>query len=701
MPDSPSKILIIEDDAVTRLTLVKVLVRSGYEVIEAHNGREGLGAYMEHHPHLVLMDVMMPVMDGFDSTRAIREYEHKRAVPILMLTALDDIDSIDDAFHAGATDFITKPINWGIFVQRVKYALRTAQIEDKLRMRQAELDFAQKLAKLGYWEWDIAKDQVIGSTAVFNIFDVPMTEKTSLKQFLSNVIEKDRPILQQAILEANQGQTKIQVSFRVVSHDGSIKHIECLGEVEFAQNGELIKITGSAQDISRLHRAESQIEYQNTHDSLTSLPNRNHFIKTLKTQLQEYPKRLCAVIVFDIDRFKQINTHFGQDFGDELLTAIAQRLNRITRDGDYVARIGSDEFSIVVVNLTTLNELNHLANRLHHSLKTAFVINQTEIFLSLSSGIATFPDDGKDANSLLNNANIARAKAKAEGGNQQLFFRCEMNQAAQESMQMENELRNALRLQQIEVYYQPQVDANTLAPVGAEALVRWKHPQFGLVSPAVFIPLAESTGLITEIGNFVMREAVKQTYQWYQQGHNLRIGINLSSRQFTQSNLMKEVQELLSSNDLPSELIDLEITESLAMSDAESTAHILNGLKAMGVSISIDDFGTGYSSLAYLHSFPIDTIKIDRCFVQNLNTQAGQAIANTIIAMAKSLDLEVIAEGIELTEQIDYLQARHCDILQGFKFGKPMPAREFEQWLREQPKKSAATNSVAENSTRQ
>lgn len=685
MPDSPSKILIIEDDAVTRMTLAKVLMHSGYEVFEANNGREGLGSYMEHAPNLVLMDVMMPIMDGFAATRAIREYEQKRAVPILMLTALDDITSIDDAFEAGATDFITKPINWRIFSQRVKYALRTAQIEDKLRIRQAELDFAQKLAKLGYWEWDVLNDHISASPSAFSIFDVPMKERTSLEQFLAHVMPKDKTMLQQVVHEANQGQSKIQISFRVVAHDGSIKYIECLGEVEFDRNNKMHKITGSAQDISRLHHAESQIEYQNTHDALTGLPNRNHFNQTLKQHLQEYPKRLSALIVFDIDRFKQINTHYGQDFGDELLTSMAQRLKRITRDGDYVARIGSDEFSLLVMNLTSLDELNHLTSRLQQSIKTAFVIQQKEIFLSISAGIATYPQDGINGDALLNNANIARAKAKAQGGNQFLFFRKEMNQAAQESMQMENELRNAIKLGQIEVYYQPQVDAQTLQPIGAEALVRWKHPKLGLVSPADFIPLAESTGLITEIGSFVMQQAVKQTFTWYQQGYPLRIGINLSGRQFTQSNLMQEVQQVLNENALPSELIDLEITESLAMNDAENTAQILKGLKAMGVSISIDDFGTGYSSLAYLHSFPIDTIKIDRYFVQNLNTQAGQAIANTIIAMAKSLNLEVIAEGIELDEQMRYLQSKQCDVLQGFKFGKPMPATEFDAWLHQYP----------------
>lgn len=257
-----------------------------------------------------------------------------------------------------------------------------------------------------------------------------------------------------------------------------------------------------------------------------------------------------------------------------------------------------------------------------------------------------------------------------------------MNENAHELLSLEIDLRKALKNNEIEVFYQPQVATDNLQPIGAEALVRWRHPVKGLISPATFIPLAESTGMIIEIGNFVLKQAIKAVCSWHEAGYPLHIGINLSGRQFVQSNLMEQVQAIISKVDIDPRYIDLEITESLAMSNAESNIQTLKGLKAMGLSISIDDFGTGYSSLSYLHSFPIDTIKIDRSFVLNLDTKEGAAIARTILAMAESLDLKVVAEGIEYDEHVEFFTGKHCHIFQGFKFGKPMPEKDFFAWLK-------------------
>ena len=678
-------ILVVEDDAVTRLTLVKVLSHSGYEVVHASNGREGFSSFIEHKPSLILMDAMMPEMNGYEAIQAIRNYEKERASPILMLTALEDSESIEQAFEAGATDFITKPINWELLAQRVKYALRSSQIEDKLRSSQSQLVFAQKLAKLGYWEWDAIKDEVTGSESVFILFGIPKQPGVTLEQFLSNILPKDLPIIQQAISEANQGQSHIQISFRSLQHDGNLTHIECLGEVSFDRDNQVTKITGSAQDISRLHKAESLIQYQTQHDSLTELPNRASFTETLNDfLLNQSSKRLSAVIIFDIDRFKQVNGNLGQEQGDNLLISLAQRLNRITREEDNCARLGSDEFAVLIRNVEDQHELNLLLNRFTHDLNAPFMINNKELFISYSMGVSVHPDDAKSTEKLVSHANIARSKAKSLGGNQFTFYRPEMNENAQDMLSLENDLRRALQNNEIEVFYQPQVNTKTLAPTGAEALVRWRHPTRGIVSPVVFIPLAESTGMIIEIGQYVLETAVKDAENWHALGYDqMHIGINLSSRQFTQSNLMKLVQKVTSQSKLPPHFIDLEITESLAMSNAETNINILNGLKAIGVSLSIDDFGTGYSSLAYLHSFPIDTIKIDRSFVLNLDTKEGRAIAKTILAMAESLKLEVVAEGIELEEQVEFFKGKHCNIFQGYKFGKPMPKNEFLVWLKE------------------
>lgn len=675
-------VLIVEDDPVTRLTLEKVLQKVGYQTQSAENGSEGFSSFIKQKPDIILMDVMMPVMGGYEAVQAIRNYEMGNTVPILMLTALDDNESIDLAFESGATDFITKPLNFGLLSQRVKYALRAAALEDKLRTSQAQLQYAQQLAKLGYWTWNLEQDAISGSQSVFELFAIPQQSHVTFEQFLRNVTRKDKPLIYQAVAELSASQPDIQISFRVVQHDSSLSHIECLGEANFDKQGKLVSITGTAQDISRLHKAELLIQYQSEHDRLTELPNRNNFSKTLEKIVDLVPEdKLAAVIVFDIDRFKQINETLGQEYGDNLLLTIAQRLNRITRENDYVARLGSDEFAIFLQNVGNQSDLNILINRFYQQLSAPFVIEGKELYVSYSFGVATYPDDSKEAETLVNLANIARTKAKKSGGNQFVFFKPEMNENAQDTLSLENDLRKALKNHEIEVYYQPQVRVKDEYPSGAEALVRWNHPTRGLISPGIFIPLAESTGLILEIGAYVLQTAIKTAEKWHQAGYPLHIGVNLSGRQFVQSNLMADIQHLITHTSLDPHFIDLEITESLAMSNAKKNIQTLKGLKALGMTISIDDFGTGYSSLAYLQSFPINTIKIDRSFILNLGTKEGQAITRTILAMAESLDLEVVAEGIEEDAHVEFFKDKHCHIFQGYKYGKPMPEKAFFKWL--------------------
>ena len=680
---SQTTILIVEDNPVTRITLNKILNQAGYHTIEATNGDEGFNMFKQHQPDLVLMDIMMPIIDGYETVKAIRRFEVDQSVPILMLTSLDTHDLIEKAFESGATDFITKPINWGLLAQRVKYALRSSKTEQQLRTSQSQLIYAQTLAKLGYWEWDAINDEVTGSQSAFSLFGLPNQRRADLKTFIRNVTDKDKPIIHQAISELNSSNKRVQISFRAVQTNSDLKHIECLGEATFDQIGNLLKITGTAQDISRLHNAESLIEFQAEHDTLTELPNRTSFSKTLTSALQKtQPNKVSAVVVLDIDRFKKINESLGQELGDNLLLAIAKRLNRITRENDHVARLGSDEFVAFLQNMNSISDLNILINRFHQQLLAPFVINGKELYISYSIGISVYPDDADSAETLINDANIARTTAKKAGGNQFVFYKPEMNENAHDLLRLENDLRKALKNNEIEVFYQPQVYADTLHPKGSEALARWRHPKKGIISPTVFIPLAESTGLICDIGEFVLKTALEDTEKWHQQGQQLHVSVNISGRQFIQTNFTKKIQDALTKINFDPSFLALEITESLAMSNAEDNIQTLKALKAMGVSLAIDDFGTGYSSLAYLHSFPIDTIKIDRSFVINLDSQEGEAIARTILAMASSLNLEVVAEGIEDEKHVDFFKQKHCHIFQGFKFGKPMPAQTFEDWLK-------------------
>lgn len=679
---STAVVLVVDDDPTTLITTQKVLEKSGYKVLTASNGREAVSIYMEEKPNLIIMDVMMPVMDGYAATTAIRSYTPSQAVPILMLTSQDDIESIEQAFNAGATDFLIKPINWTLLGQRVRYALKSSLTEDQLRKTQAQLLYAQKLAKLGYWEWHVRDDRVIASSSAFEIFGIPNQADVTLDQFIANVAPKDVPLIQQAIADASQGYHDIQVSFRVMHHDQSLTHIDCLAEAIYEED-ELVKLTGSVQDISRLHKAETLIDYQSNHDVLTDLPNRSFFNRRITHFLESNNyQAMSAVVILDIDRFKKINDTLGQENGDALLRNVALRLKRVTREEDDIARLGSDEFAILIRYAKDVAELHLSVNRIFQDLSKVFVINGREHFITFSVGVCVVEQGAESANELIANANVARTEAKSSGGNQAIFYQSDMNAEARTQLMLETDLRKALEKGEIEVYYQPQVDAETLEITGAEALARWRHPTEGYVSPGIFIPLAESTGLIVEIGRHVLKTAVKDAETWQGAGFDcVHVGINLSGRQFTHSDLMKDIQAVLQETTLPAGCIDLEITESLAMSNADQNISILKGLKAMGVSLSIDDFGTGYSSLAYLQSFPIDTIKVDRSFILNLATVEGQAIVKTILAMAESLQLSVVVEGVEEDFQVEFLQGKHCQTFQGFKFGKPMNAAAFLKLL--------------------
>lgn len=678
----PLILVIIQHDK-TRVTAINVLNHAGFQTLETDDGRQGISLFMEQQPDLVIVDTPISMQDNYEVIQAIKKFDTHRAVPILILTEAEDITTMEYAFKAGATDFTIRSRHLTHLSQRIKYILRSAKTEQLLRKNLAQLDQIQKLAKIGYWEWNAIEDQILGSHLTFDLLGIPKQTGLSLEQFISHVLPKDMPIIHQAISDANQGLSYIAINFRVMQLDGNTIHIECLGNCSFSQQGQLQKISGSIQDMTRLHKDESLIEYQSRHDALTELPNRAYFSQTLEEFLAERNSNaLSAVIIFDIDRFKQININLSQEQGDHLLRNLAQRVSRVIREADFAARLGSDEFAILIKNVQDLSELNLLMGRIMYDLSKPFLLNHQEMFISYSFGVSVFPNDANDAESLLNHANISRSIAKTQGGNQFIFYHSGMNAKAQGLLSLENDLRRALVNNQIEVFYQPQVHSKTLVPTGAEALVRWNHPKHGIISPTVFIPLAESTGMIIDIGYYVLTNAIMEAQKWHDMGFTtMRIGINLSGRQFTQSNLMKDVQTVLSQTTLPPKFVDLELTESLAMNDAENSLDILKGLKALGVSLAIDDFGTGYSSLAYLHSFPIDTIKIDQSFVHNLDTKEGQSITRTILAMAESLNLEVIAEGIESDKQAEFFDDKHCAVFQGFKYGKPMPSTQFIHWL--------------------
>jgi diguanylate cyclase (GGDEF)-like protein len=428
-----------------------------------------------------------------------------------------------------------------------------------------------------------------------------------------------------------------------------------------------------------------QLSHLANYDSLTGLANRLLFRERLDRALirADRSKTLVALFVIDLDRFKAVNDTLGHDAGDQLLIEVATRLKDCTREGDTVSRLGGDEFTIIMEDVKNADDAVIIADKVLSLMKKSFDINGHEVFVTPSIGIAIYPIDDKNAGNLFVNADSAMYQAKESGRNCYRFYKEDMNAHLIERMNLEINLRRAIEKNEFVLYYQPKFSVHNREVIGAEALIRWNDPKDGMISPAIFIPLAEETGLITPITDWVMQEACRQNSEWQLHGYSpIRIAINISPKQFNQESIAKRIFEQIICSDLAPKYVELEITESALVENVEKSNEILCQLKKRGIHISIDDFGTGYSSLSYLKKFPIDTLKIDQSFVRDLLEDSDDAaIVSAIIAMAKSLRLNVIAEGVETAEQLDYLAAHGCNEVQGYFTGRPVPAEEFKQYL--------------------
>ena len=679
-------ILVVSDSLLERGDIEDALQAEGYDVISAEDGSQALGLAVEHLPSMIVMEVIIPGMDGYESCAAIRKHEHQLNVPVLMLTELDDITSIEKSFDAGATDFIVKPVNMPIFMQRIRYGLRTRETNLELYRNQLRLAHAHKVAKLGYWDWDIVADNLFWSKEVFDILSVrPEKFGKKYENFLERVHQDDLDKVKSATHESLTRGVPLSVEHRVIRDDREIQVVHQHAELIKNERGHVVRMLGIVQDITERHLAQAQVEHQAFYDSLTELPNRTLFYDRMDHALKVTRRRESEVAIFliDLDRFKNINDSLGHDVGDGLLKSVSKGLASVIREEDTLARLGGDEFALIIEGVLSSDAVMIVADKLIAVLSNAQYIMGNELISTGSIGVTISSPESRDKEVLVKQADLAMYQAKESGGNRFCFYSAEMKSRAHQSLILEKELRQALERDQLVVYYQPKVSVRSGKIKGMEALVRWKHPEKGLVPPFDFIPIAEETGLIVPIGRWVLKEACNQTIQWQKKGFtDLVVSVNVSAKQFHHHGYVDEVRNALENSGISSRFVDLEVTESCTMNNVESAIRILDAFRKMGIRISMDDFGTGYSSLSFLDQLPLDTLKVDRAFIKDINRQGKNGeLARMIITMARSLRLRVVAEGIETADHLEFLKTNGCDEYQGYYFSPPVPASDFEALL--------------------
>ena len=559
------------------------------------------------------------------------------------------------------------------------------QTQSLVRDRERLAD-AQRIAHIGSWEWEVGPDLLTWSDELHRIFGVdPATFRPTYAEYLARVHEEDRAMVRAETSLRDRERRPIAFDHRIVRPDGEIRWLSCEALAELDPSGAVIRFRGTAQDITGRRRIEEQLAHQAVHDALTGLPNRLLAAERLEQALARSSRTgsEVAVLFVDLDRFKLVNDSRGHAAGDELLVTVAERLRRVVRGSDVVARFGGDEFVVVCEDRTAAFEASRVAHRITEALRDPFVVDGQEVFLSASVGIAVSEGAGSPE-TLLRDADAAMYRAKEKGRSRSEFFDATMRTAAIEHLETQSALHRAIERDELRVLYQPVVDVASGAVTGVEALVRWDHPQFGLVPPASFIPLAEETGLIVPIGAWVLGEATAQLARWRQQpwGGSLTVNVNLSARQLRQPDLVPALMAALLRSGLEPGRLCLELTETTFMEDAGNHRETLTAIQELGVGLAIDDFGTGYSSLTYLKRFPVSVLKVDQAFVRGLGEDASDtAIVKSVIDLAHALGLVVVAEGVETSEQVEHLRELGCDLAQGYFFARPEPAADFERRL--------------------
>lgn len=705
MCDSPVQVLLAEDNPEDRAftaSLVAQLPERQYQLEQVESYDAVLKSLVSKHHNVCIISSRLAQLNGLELLHESIFNGYETAIIFLTHDA-DDLA----VFRATGMECLRRAdLSASLLERAIQYALDRNRLLSNLhhvfqekKQLTAALEASRKAEERyslvfqgsndGIWDWNLETNEVFFSQQWKLMLGYQEHElPDQLDTWLERIHPQDMYSVRREVAAHLDGSTaRFESEYRMLHQDGSYRWMLSRGQAKRNGSGRAIRLVGMQTDVTELKRAEEKLVHDALYDTLTGLPNRLSLMERLrhagdlaKCKL-EY---LFSVLFVDLDRFKMINDSLGHAIGDELLSAIALRLSGCLRPNDTIARLGGDEFVILLEDVKTQDNVVVIAERILQELSAPFNLGGHEIFTSASIGITFSNTQMNSSEDLLRDADLAMYRAKMQGRGRYEIFDPRMRTSAVALLQMETDLRHALERNELKLYYQPIISLRTNRLIGFEALIRWQHPHEGLVSPDKFVPIAEETGLITPIGWWVLQEACTQMRQWQQQfadWHSLTVNVNLSSKQFTPL-LVEGVRQILADTGLEAQYLKLEITESVLMSHAESATTTLTQLKQLGIQLAIDDFGTGYSSLSYLHRFPIDTVKVDRSFIQKVDVDGEQlAIVRTIITLAWNLGMEVIAEGVETAKQLAQIRSLQCEYAQGYLFSQPLDAKAIETAL--------------------
>ncbi len=696
MNAGPATILIVDDEAQNRKLLEALLHPAGYATVCAANGDEALVCVARQAPDLILLDVMMPGIDGYAVARALKSDPASAHIPIIMVTAHSAHGARIAGLDAGAEDFLSKPVDRAELWLRVRNLLRTKHYADLLQRQGTILEEEVQVRTADLQRFRTAMDAT--ADAIFLVdretmafIEVNATACTMLRYTRAELLQMGprqvSPESNVPLEEAYDEIIRLQSEGAraeeclLLRKDGSTFLAEVSRQAQFSRGK--WTIVAVARDITERMEARRRVHHLAYFDTLTRLPNRIMFYETLATALAraDAGQGEVVVVLIDLDHFKSINDRFGNAAGDELLLQFSDRLVGTLSLRDTVGRLGGDEFALILPMQDGQHGAVVVADRVREMLRRPFELQGQPVAITASMGITVYPADAPSPEALVKYADTAMHRAKQAGRDTFRFSTAQMNDEVMARLELEAALRRALERDEYVIHYQPKVRLDTGRIAGVEALLRWRRPGHGLVGPDLFIPVLEETGLIVPVGRWVLAEACRQAAAWSRSAvGSVRVAVNVSARQLAEGDLVADLAAALAETGIAAELLELELTESSLMANTGRTHAILGAAKALGVEISIDDFGTGYSSLAYLRRFPIDKLKIDTAFIRDLTSNAdAAAIVLAIIRMAQTLKIETIAEGVETAGQVEYLRDHGCDLVQGYYYSRPLPAPELAQ----------------------